>query len=390
VPPGEPGVGFRLPFPETFPTEKTLTSHGQTLIPWLFFVVRIHLTPIGLSMAELLGKEMSENNVRLNSKIHIGTVYKKVIGQYTLRSAEGIYQCSISNRLRKELVYPIADASSLHHRVREVKQIQEVDPVAVGDEVAFVPAGNGDPSRLEGVITEVLPRKSKLVRKAAGNKLLEQVIVANVDQVLITASISQPELKWNLLDRYLVSTESAAIPAVICNTKVDLWREKSLPPELTYYQNIGYPVILTSSQTGENIVELKRVLTGKTTVLVGKSGVGKTSLLNALEDGLGYTVGAVGRGLGKGRHTTSNLEMVDLGFGGRLIDTPGMREFGIWQPDADLAACFPDLRLYAGKCRYGISCQHIRENGCAVRSAVTNGSISQRRYDSFIKLLEEG
>jgi len=328
----------------------------------------------------------AENNKRQS---HTGIVYKKVISEYTLRSNGAVYRCSISNKLRKQLVYPVAAPSSLSHRVMEVKQIQEVDPVAIGDEVIFTPVGVGDPGRLEGMIIQVLPRKNKLIRKAAGKKLLEQVIVANVDQVLIVLSITQPEPKWNLVDRYLVSAESAGIPGVLCVTKMDLYEDRPIPDELLEIQHLGYPVVYTSSATGSGLPAFQEVLADKTSVLVGKSGVGKTSLLNALEGGLGFKVGAVGRESGKGRHTTSSLEMIDLRLGGRLVDTPGMREFGLWQLDSELARYFPEMRPYVGKCRYGASCLHIHESGCGIRQAVSAGSISVRRYQSFLKLRDE-
>jgi ribosome biogenesis GTPase len=195
-----------------------------------------------------------------------------------------------------------------------------------------------------------------------------------------------------LLDRYLVSAEAEGLPALIVINKRDLaWKNPNLDQEIEIYRRIGYPVLMVSTVTGEGIEELKEALQGKLSVFVGKSGVGKTSLLNAIQPGLGLRVKAVGNGeLGKGRHTTTHLEMFELEFGGALVDTPGMREFGLWDITGDeLASLFSEMADYIGQCKFGLSCQHDREPGCAIRKAVVAGDISPYRYQSYMRLREE-
>jgi len=179
---------------------------------------------------------------------------------------------------------------------------------------------------------------------------------------------------------------------LIVITKLDLLNgNHKLNDELSIYRNIGYPIHMVSSYTGEGIEELKDILHGKTSVLIGKSGVGKTSLLNAIQPGLGLRVKEVSKGeLGKGRHTTTHLEMFDLDFGGSIVDTPGMREFGLWNISEDeLAYLFPEMEEHVGKCKFGLSCQHDSEPGCAIRKAVMDGGISPHRYKSYINLRRE-
>jgi ribosome biogenesis GTPase len=321
-----------------------------------------------------------------------GTVYKKTIGNYvvhTLDTHQAI-TCEISPRLHKQLIYPTADPNSLRHVVREVKDVKVIDPVAVGDLVAFVDTGRGS-----GLITEVLPRKSKLVRRSAvpmpGAHAFEQIIVANVDQVVPVFSAAQPPPKWNLLDRYLISAESLDLPALICITKLDLAAQNGrLQVELNLYRQIGYQILLTSVITGEGIEALREALQGRISVFVGKSGVGKSSLLNVLQPGLGLRVNAVNQTTGKGKHTTTNLEMFPLENGGSVVDTPGMREFGLWEVDeSDLALFFPEMRAYVGRCKFGLDCRHDSEPGCAIRKAVAEGKIAPRRYATFQRLRQE-
>jgi ribosome biogenesis GTPase len=324
-----------------------------------------------------------------------GVVYKKNIGWYQIHSDGDVITCSLSSRLRKELIYPIADPNSLPHRVRNVREIKHVDPVAIGDRVTYLEACDGT-----GLVVQVLPRRNWLSRKTAvpmpTAHAFEQVVVANVDQVVIVFAAARPEPKWNLLDRYLVSTEAHGLPALICITKLDLaeGQDGSIAPELEStleeYRQISYPVVLTSAKTGEGFEALKGALQGRVSVLVGKSGVGKTSVLNVLQPELNLRVAEVGRETGKGKHTTAHLEMFSLKFGGAIVDTPGMREFGLWELDSnDLISCFPEMRPFVGKCRFGLDCQHDEEPGCAVRKAVCSGQISPRRYQSYMRLKAE-
>jgi ribosome biogenesis GTPase len=179
---------------------------------------------------------------------------------------------------------------------------------------------------------------------------------------------------------------------LIVITKLDLaWKNLELDHDLAIYRKIGYPIQLVSSVTGEGIAELKSALQGRMSVLVGKSGVGKTSLLNAIQPGLGLRVKAVSNGeLGKGRHTTTHYEMFEMDFGATLVDTPGMREFGLWDihPD-ELADLFPEMAGYVGQCKFGLSCHHDREPGCAIRKAVVAGDINPYRYKSYMILRSE-
>jgi ribosome biogenesis GTPase len=322
-----------------------------------------------------------------------GVVFKKTIGNYSVHNDGHVVLCELSNRLRKHLIYPTADPASLPHRVQKMIELEHMDPLAVGDEVRYIQAEDG-----KGLIIELLPRRNKLTRRSAVPKPLhhgahpfEQIIVTNVDQVVAVLAAAQPDPKWNLLDRYLASAEVSEVRSLICITKLDLVQDShgELQDALDEYTRIGYPAVLTSSFTGEGIEELRNALVGRTSVLVGKSGVGKTALLNKLQPGLGLRVKEVNTVTGKGRHTTTNLEMFPLNSGGAIVDTPGTREFGLWEFDDDMALLFPEMRMLVGKCRFGLDCQHDEEPGCLIRKAVMDGEISPRRYQSYISLKED-
>jgi ribosome biogenesis GTPase len=321
-----------------------------------------------------------------------GVVYKKNIGNYIVCVEGHFIACEISSRLRKQLIYPTASPHSLRPVVRQVKAIEHTDPIAIGDHVRILRSSDGS-----GLIVQVLPRRNQLSRPTAkpmpGAHAFEQVIAANIDQMVAIFAAAQPAPKWGLLDRYLVSAESVNIPALICLTKLDLIQDSSsedhaeLMRVIEEYRQIGYPLMLTSSFTGQGLNELKSALKGRISLFIGKSGVGKTSLLNAVQPGLGLRVGEVSRVTGKGRHTTSHLEMFSLDMGGALIDTPGMREFGLWGiENDDLALLFPEMRPYVGRCKFGLDCQHDEEPGCAIRKAVLAGHIPPRRYQSYLAL----
>jgi ribosome biogenesis GTPase len=270
--------------------------------------------------------------------------------------------------------------------------------VVVGDRVRLVLTGAGTAgSASGGHITQVLPRRNALARRGvasrAGAHAGAQVIAANLDQVVPVFAAAHPAPHWNLLDRYLALAEALALPALVVLTKADLApAEGALAGALDEYRRLGYPVLVTSACTGQGLGPLRAALAGRASVLVGQSGVGKTSLLNALEPGLGQRVAAVSRVTGKGRHTTGHVQLFPLAgpAGGALIDTPGTREFGLWDlPAEELAQCFRELRPHLGRCQFGLDCRHDTEPGCAVRQAVVAGAISPRRYQSFLRLQAE-
>jgi ribosome biogenesis GTPase len=345
----------------------------------------------GVYRKALFINEQETLTMNTNDGDDVGVVFRKHLGHYTvhtLRSGREM-DCSLSSLIHKQLIFPTADPTSLRRTVQEVREINHVDPVAIGDRVRYVEAGEE-----RGVIVEILPRESRLSRPAPvpGQRVFEQVIVANADLILPIFAVANPAPKWGLLDRYLVSAEAAEIPALIVINKLDLaWKNPGFEEEIQIYHRIGYPVLLVSAATGEGIEDLKQALQGRQSVMVGKSGVGKTSLLNAIQPGLGLRVKAVSQGeLGKGRHTTSHSEMFELDFGGALIDTPGIREFGLWNIAADeLAYLFPEMAEYVGRCKFGLSCHHDSEPGCAIRKAVMAEAISPYRYQSYMNLRRE-
>ena len=316
-----------------------------------------------------------------------GLVVRKDRGRYMVQVGDGLVPCSISTLLRKRLLYPLRDPASLeHYGVQRVEDIRMVDPVAVGDRVLFVDAGDGS-----GLIKEVLDRKSRLSRRDPGPIPLEQVLVANVDQMIAVFAAARPQPKWHLLDRYLVTAEASGVPARICITKLDLVDAAELADVIELYEGLGYPVTLTSTMDGVGIDEMRELLHDRISVLMGKSGVGKTSLLNEIEPGLGLRVGAVSTGkVGKGRHTTTHLELVPISGGGGVVDTPGMRELALWRSGrSELGAYFPEFRPYRGTCKFGASCRHESEPGCAIKQAVDNGDVSVARYRSYLKMARE-
>ena len=326
-----------------------------------------------------------------NDTNDIGIVFRKTRGHYTVRTNGRDIDCELPSLLRKQLNYTTAAPTSLQRKVQEVREIEHVDPVAIGDRVHINIVDEG---QSRGMITEILPRLSKLSRPATvpGQRVFEQVIVSNVDLVIPVFAAADPTPKWGLLDRYLVSAEASNLPVLIVITKMDLARKnKKLEQNLEIYRNAGYSIQTVCSKNDEGIVELKRSLHGRMSVLVGKSGVGKTSLLNAIQPGLGLRVKAVSQGdQGKGRHTTTHLEMFDLDAGGSLVDTPGIRELGLWDVHSeDLAYMFPEMAGYVGQCKFGLSCHHDQEPDCAIRKAVMSGEISPYRYKSYTKLRAE-
>jgi ribosome biogenesis GTPase len=213
------------------------------------------------------------------------------------------------------------------------------------------------------------------------------VIVANVDQILIVGSAAEPMLKPHLIDRMLVTAEKARIRPVICINKIDLVDPVDLQPLVGVYGQMGYQVLLLSAETGFGIDRLRRVLANRQSVVAGQSGVGKSSLLNTVEPALKLRVRTVSDETQKGRHTTTTARLIPLPHGGYVVDTPGIRQFQLWDVIPEEVACyFRDLRPFVSHCRFP-DCTHTHEAGCAVKDAAADGKLDVRRYESYCQLV---
>ena len=255
--------------------------------------------------------------------------------------------------------------------------------IAVGDRVRVEHTPRGDT-----VIAEVLPRRSRLSRPAfrgAG----EQVIVANVDELVVVTAAADPEYKTGLIDRYLVIAERVGFPGVVCVNKMDLADRAAIEQALGFYRDIGYTVLFVSALDGSGLDGLRDFLRGKTSVLCGHSGVGKSTLINQLIPGAELSTGEVSEVTGKGRHVTSAVTMLPLPGGGYIVDTPGIREFGLWGIKRDeLARYFPEIARVEGQCKFR-SCAHLAEPDCAVKAALASGQIAPTRYQSYQRLYDD-
>ena len=251
--------------------------------------------------------------------------------------------------------------------------------VAAGDRVLFLPASGN-----QGVIERVETRRGVLTRKTRGHK---HVLAANVDQVLIVASAADPPLKPSLIDRYLISAAVGGIHPVICINKVDLTDFVDLQPIIGTYSQLGYDVVSTSIRTGLGISRLAHLLQGRETALAGQSGVGKTSLINALEPGLDLKTVEVTAETRKGKHTTTAARLLRLSFGGWVVDTPGIRQMELWDVvQSDVERFFLEFQPFLRECRYP-NCSHIHESHCGVKRAVVRGLVSNLRYESYCRIL---
>lgn len=297
----------------------------------------------------------------------VGRVLRGVGGAYRVDVDGKTLECSLRGRL---------------------KQQRELVKVAVGDEVELELLPDGS-----CVIADVHPRKNKLSRKSAHGRR-EQIIATNLDQLAAVFSTREPEPEFTLLDRFLVLAESSDIPAVVVANKIDLTGEAAAHEQFGLYERIGYRVLYTSAKTVKDVGDLGKQLAGRTTLLAGPSGVGKSTLLNSLQPGLGLAVGEVSRALqkrggGGGRHTTVQASLHALDSGGYVVDSPGLRKLHFWEvAEHDLGWCFPDIRRYVGGCRFH-DCEHMSEPGCAVTDALEAGDIDGGRYDSYARLLGE-
>ncbi|MBA4064629.1 MAG: ribosome small subunit-dependent GTPase A [Isosphaera sp.] len=242
--------------------------------------------------------------------------------------------------------------------------------------------GNG-PLAAEGVIERVEPRHGVLTR---ASRRREQVLVANVDQVAVVVSLVQPDLKPHLIDRYLAAAQMGGLRPVVCLNKIDLADPAGLQPLVGAYAQLGIPALLVSARTGFGIDRLREHLRGRATVFSGQSGVGKSSLLNAVQPGLGLAVRSVSEVNNKGRHTTTYAQLIRLETGGWVVDTPGVRQLELWDvTPGEVEGYFPDFRPFVPLCAFP-DCTHTHESGCAVKAAVARQQVSPRRYHSYLGL----
>ncbi|MBM4023753.1 MAG: ribosome small subunit-dependent GTPase A [Planctomycetes bacterium] len=262
-------------------------------------------------------------------------------------------------------------------RILRTMATDQRHPLAAGDWVRASDHGG------DAAIHAIEPRRTSLCRDSRGRR---HVIVANVDQVVIIGSAAEPDLKPGLIDRLLVTAELARIRPLVCINKADLVPIASLVPLAGVYARMGYPVVVCSAATGLGLDRLAVELAGRVTAVVGQSGVGKSSLLNALDPGLTLPVGEVSRDTEKGRHTTTTARLLPNRLGGWFVDTPGVRQFQPWQiVPAEVPAAFRDLRPLANLCRFP-DCTHSHETDCAVKDAVADGLLDTRRWESCRQL----
>jgi ribosome biogenesis GTPase len=254
--------------------------------------------------------------------------------------------------------------------------------VAVGDRVLM-----SLHEEERGLIQEVLPRRSGLARADSFDEHLKQILAANVDQVLIVTSWRDPHFWPRLVDEYLIGAARNNLEALICVNKVDLAEEiGEVETAVSFYQDFGYPLYLTSADTGYGLDALRSALQGQTTVLAGLSGVGKSSLLSAMDSSLDLKTNAVSEKRHEGKHTTTQAIMLPFSTGGYVVDTPGIRDFGlIGLHQVDLIDFYPDIAAYMGQCRFN-DCTHDHEPGCAVQTAVAEGQINAQRFKSYTQL----
>jgi len=277
-------------------------------------------------------------------------------------------------------------AASLAGRLKQ----EERDHVklAVGDHVTLEPEERGQGWR----ITAIAERKSVLARREPGGRRGERVVAANVDRVLVVFAIANPEPHLRMIDRFLVVCEANDLEAHLVLNKVDLAHDASSVDALARpYERAGYAVHRTSAKRGVGLEELRGVLQGKVTAVAGPSGAGKSSLLNALHPGIALRTQEISASVNKGRHTTVGAKLIPLpdGDDGYLVDTPGLREVGMWGlPSESLDQCFPEFRPYLGECRFQ-DCTHEVEPDCAVRAALAARALDGGRYESYVKLLGE-
>lgn len=318
----------------------------------------------------------------------LGTVTTGTGGVWRVLGDDGVERDAVlRGRLKKADTGRRADGSI---RRDTIAAAADTLKLAVGDRVRL----ERDASEQSWAIEEVLPRRSRLARRAPGGGRGERVIAANLDQVIVMFAAAKPDPHPRMLDRFLVIAEANELAPRIIINKVELVGEDAARARFADYERAGYPVHFISVKQRLGLEDVRASLERRVSVVSGPSGVGKSSLLNALFPGLGLRVSEISESVNKGRHTTVGAFLHPLrpneGPGaGAVVDTPGLREIGLWELAVrDLELCFPEMRDARGDCRFA-DCAHVAEPGCAVRKAVIEGAISASRYDSYLKLRAE-
>ena len=279
----------------------------------------------------------------------------------------------------------------LRGKVR-LKASEITNPVAVGDRVRYRWEGPSAGESEKAVITEILPRRNYVIRRSTNLSRQAHIIAANVDMAWLIVSLYFPEVKLPFLDRILVTCGVYGIPATIVLSKTDLYREpaqEEIDHFRSIYESAGYRVIETSVETGEGIADIRKACQGGVNLFSGESGVGKSSLIKALDPSLDPKIGLISAAHLQGKHTTSLYEMYPLASGGYVIDSPGLRGFGLVDLEKEeIGKYFPEMLRASADCRF-TPCTHTHEPGCAVKSAVDEGLIAPERYNSYLGMLEE-
>ncbi|NOT51350.1 MAG: ribosome small subunit-dependent GTPase A [Chitinophagaceae bacterium] len=289
--------------------------------------------------------------------------------------------------------YIVKDGTGRFHNARmkgvlKIDDITSTNPVAVGDEVEVEIESENEGT---ATISEIKRRNNYINRQSPRHKHQHHIVAANLDQSMLVATLKEPRTSQGFIDRFLVASEMYHVKPFIVFNKSDLYKRKELDKYEQWkgmYEAVGYKVLLVSATENEGIEDIKELLKDKTTLISGHSGVGKSSLMNVIFPEMNLKTGEISGWSGKGQHTTTFAEMYDLPFGGRIIDTPGMREFGLVDIDKqELSHYFPEMRDRLNNCQFN-NCLHVNEPGCAIKEAVVNGEISEDRFVSYVGILD--